>query len=89
MSRLNLECENPMVSKSSLRAVFSRVFGIPDKDLPEIIDTETIATWDSLAHLSLVEEIERVFEVTLAQSEAVTMLSEADIVRVLEKKLQK
>ena len=77
------------VSEPKLRSVFSRVFGIAVENLPRTIDTEAIASWDSLAHLSLIEQLEHEFRVTLTQAEAVTMLTESDIGRVLAKKLQK
>jgi acyl carrier protein len=72
-----------------LRTVFSQVFGIPVDKLPQAIDIDTIAGWDSLVHLSLIEQLEHEFDVTLSQAEVVSMLSESDIVRVLAKKLQK
>ena len=66
-----------------LRSIFARVFEIPVDKLPTMIDTESIATWDSLTHIALIEEIEREFGIELSQAEAVMMLSEADIIRVL------
>jgi acyl carrier protein len=72
-----------------LRSVFSRVFQIPIASLPATIDTEAIAAWDSLAHLSLIEEIEQEFGIRFSQAEAITMFSEADIIRVLTGKAQK
>jgi acyl carrier protein len=66
-----------------LRALFARVFRIPAENLPASIDTESVASWDSLTHLELIDQIEHEFGVELSQAEAVMMLSEAEIMRVL------
>jgi acyl carrier protein len=76
------------VTLAGLRATLSRAFGIPVDKLPTMIDTETIAVWDSLVHLGLIEELEREYGVSISQAERVTMLSEAEIARVLAAKLK-
>ena len=76
------------VTPAGLRATLSRAFGIPVDKLPTTIDTETITVWDSLVHLGLIEELEREYGVSISQSERVTMLSEAEIARLLARKLK-
>ena len=70
-----------------LRGIFSRVFGITLDRLPSTIDTETIAAWDSLAHLALIAELEKEFRTRFSTSESVNMLSESAIARALAMKL--
>jgi acyl carrier protein len=76
------------VVPARLRATLSRAFGIPVDKLPATIDTETISVWDSLVHLGLIEELQREYGVSISQPEAVMMLSEAEIARVLAGKLK-
>lgn len=76
------------MAPARLRAALSRAFGIPVDKLPATIDTESITVWDSLVHLGLIEELEREYGVSISQPEAVTMLSEAEITRVLSGKLK-
>jgi acyl carrier protein len=71
-----------------LRATLSRTFAIPIDKLPTTIDTESVTVWDSLVHLSLIEEIEREFSISISHAEAVTMLSESEIARMLARKLK-
>jgi acyl carrier protein len=76
------------VASARLRATLSRAFGIPVAKLPRTIDTETITVWDSLIHLGLIDELEREYGVSISHAEAVSMLSEEEIARVLAEKLK-
>jgi acyl carrier protein len=76
------------VTAARLRATLSRTFGIPIDKLPATIDTESVTVWDSLVHLSLIEEIEREFGISISHAEAITMLSESEIALMLARKLK-
>ncbi len=58
------------------------------KTIPSSIDTETIENWDSLAHLMIIEEISKKYNLDISTSDASNLLSEQDIIQYLKKNLQ-
>ena len=58
------------------------------KTIPSSIDTETIENWDSLAHLMIIEEISKKYNLDISTSDASNLLSEQEIIQYLKKNLQ-
>jgi len=61
--------------------VFSRVFRV--ETIGEESSPETIPAWDSLAHLALVSELEREFEIDLSPDEVIEMVNVRSIIEIL------
>lgn len=63
-----------------VRGVLARVLGMPMEGITDEASSETIATWDSLRHISLILELEEAFSVRFSGEEIVEMLSLKEIV---------
>lgn len=50
--------------------VLARVFNVPANDLRDDSSPDTIATWDSLAHMMMIVEIEREYSISVAPADA-------------------
>jgi acyl carrier protein len=61
--------------------VFRRVFRV--EMIGEESSPETIPAWDSLAHLALVSELEREFEIDLSPDEVIEMVNIRAILEIL------
>ena len=53
--------------------------------LPETLDADTVAAWDSLGHMSLIARLEEEFAIGIPHNEAVELLSEENIIAVLSR----
>lgn len=62
----------------------SRVFGVEPSLVGDDTSSATLAEWDSLAHVTLVMEVESVYGVALSVEEVLEMTDVAAIKRVLE-----
>jgi acyl carrier protein len=58
-----------------IRDVMAAIFGVDPTDIGEDASQETIETWDSLRHLSLILALEEHFEISLSIDE-ITSLSD-------------
>lgn len=74
-------------------SVFTRVkeiaealFGVPSGEINRETSPDDVETWDSLQHLTLVLELERVFGVQMTPEEITGMLSIGAIVKMMEEK---
>lgn len=70
-----------MTLDAQLQQVFRDVFGagrIDDRSSPE-----TVAGWDSMGHLALVSELERVFAVRFSTTDIVEMVNARCIKEIL------
>jgi len=65
--------------ESRLRKVFAKVFEVEEEEITDASSPETVVLWDSLNHLRLISELEKVFEIRLAQKEIRAMVSFAVI----------
>jgi acyl carrier protein len=66
-----------------LQAVIARAFDRPVSDIGPDARPETIAEWDSVGHISLIEEVEAEFGVRLGTDEILAIHSAADLERML------
>lgn len=55
--------------------VVSEVFGVPREEINADSSPDTIPSWDSLSHISLILSLEAEFGVSLSPEDAMEMLS--------------
>ena len=71
-----------------VRTIACDLFGVPKERISPASTPETIETWDSIQHLSLVLALEEKFGVQISPEEIEEMKSIAAITKVIEGKLQ-
>ncbi len=71
-----------------VRGIASDIFAIPAQEITPESSPETIKTWDSTQHLSLVLALEEQFQIQLSPEEIEQMTSIGEVTRLLESKLQ-
>ncbi len=64
---------------------FVRTFAIDRAEVTPELAYQSIPEWDSVAHMTLVAEIEDVFDVTLDTDEIIDMSDVSKAVEILEK----
>ena len=74
--------------RDALRAEMGSVFEVPVETLPADACTDSVAQWDSLGHLMLIEAVELRFGIAFRHEEMVEMLTEAALVETLAEKTQ-
>lgn len=62
-----------------LKEVLSHVFDIPAEEIDDRTSPENVGLWDSLNHLRMVSEIEKVFRIRLTVKEIRAMRTYASI----------
>ena len=72
---------------NQLKAILGTVFDLPADEINDQTSPGNVGLWDSLNHLRLVTEIEKVFQVRLAQKEIREMLTYAKIREVVGRHL--
>jgi acyl carrier protein len=65
-------------------AVVARLFGLSRSAVTDATSNATVAAWDSLNHITLILELESVFNVSLSAEDALAMTDVASIKRVLQ-----
>tara|TARA_R110002072_G_scaffold220226_1_gene377704 strand:+ start:547 stop:774 length:228 start_codon:yes stop_codon:yes gene_type:complete len=73
--------------KEKLHELMVSNFRLSD-NAPDELSIDTISTWDSITHLMLIDKLEKEFNVEIAHSESIQLLSEAAILLLLEEKLK-
>jgi acyl carrier protein len=63
--------------------VMSRVFGVERSRLDDASSSKTLPEWDSLAHMTLVLELETAYGVTLSVEDVLAMTDVASLRRIL------
>jgi len=63
--------------------VVSRVFGVHRADVTDETSNRTLPAWDSMAHVTLILELESSYGVSLSTEDALQMTTVAEIKRVL------
>ncbi len=58
-----------------LKETLATFFGITVEDIDDDSTSETIANWDSILHIALLAELERIFNVTFSDTEGFDLLS--------------
>jgi len=58
-----------------LRTTLADVLGIPAETIDDDTSTDTVESWDSLAHMNLIIALEETFAITVPDDEAVDLTS--------------
>jgi acyl carrier protein len=74
-----------MSNLDRLRVVFRGALALPDDYDVDSLEYRSIEKWDSLAHLSLVAEIEDAFDMMIDTDEVIDMSSFVKAVEILRK----
>ena len=70
-----------------LEKVIREVFSIEEETIDENWTSDDIPDWDSLGHLNLIMEIEKVFDIKIEIEEMFEVEKLGDIIPILEKRL--
>ena len=72
---------------NQLKSIMSTVFDLPAEEINDQTNPGDVGLWDSLNHLRMVTEIEKVFRIRLTQKEIREMLTYAKIREVVGRHL--
>lgn len=74
--------------KQKLKDVFSKVFQANDLEITEDLTADKVAKWDSLSHLTMISEVEKVFGIKFKLKELVNMKNVGDLIQMISEKTQ-
>jgi len=74
-----------MNNKEKLTKVFADALGVDEKIITDDLQYNSIPEWDSVAHMSLVAEIEETFNIMLDTDDIIDMSSPAKAKEILAK----
>ena len=69
---------------NQLKSILGKVFDLQAEEIEDETSPENVGLWDSLNHLRLITEIEKVFRIRLSMKEVRSMVSFAKIREVVE-----
>jgi Acyl carrier protein len=73
---------------NQLKSIMGTVFDLPADEIHDETSPENVGLWDSLNHLRLITEIEKVFRIRLSMKEVRSMISYAKIREIVVGHLQ-
>jgi len=73
---------------NQLKSILGTVFDLPADEIHDETSPENVGLWDSLNHLRLTTEIEKVFRIRLSMKEVRAMVSYAKIRAIVDHHLQ-
>ncbi len=73
-------------NKNLVRDIMVSVLGLTADQVDEYASSETIESWDSLKHMSLVVSLEEEFDIEFDEEEILTLTSLPEIMATLSKK---
>lgn len=74
-----------MSNNDRLYASFAKGLGLPVEQISDALSYNTIPQWDSVAHMGLIAELEKTFEVMLDTDDIIDMNSVAKAREILRK----
>ncbi len=74
-----------MRNKDKLLKVFIKALGIQEELISDELQYNSIPEWDSVAHMSLVTELEETFDIMLDTDDIIDMSSPIKAKEILEK----
>ena len=74
-----------MINQEKLVKVFSEALGVDEKVITDELQYNSIPEWDSVAHMSLVAELEEAFGIMLDTDDIIDMSSPAKAREILAK----
>ena len=75
--------------QEQLLSVFRSVFEIDDLQIADDMTADNIEQWDSLAHITLITEVEKSFEVRFRNAEVARLKNIGDLKALINKHLSK
>jgi acyl carrier protein len=75
--------------RSTLNGVFHRVFENPDIEISDEMTAQDVPEWDSLAHISLIVEIEEEFAIKLNIDDIAGLKNVGEMIAMIELKTVK
>ncbi|WP_372519574.1 acyl carrier protein [Candidatus Ruminimicrobiellum ovillum] len=70
-----------------LEQIFKSVLEEDDLTISENMETSDIQGWDSLAHINIIEEIEKHFNIHISVGEIVVLKTVGDMVKLIQSKI--
>ncbi len=74
-----------MNNKEKLKKVFAEALGVNEEIITDELQYNSIPEWDSVAHMSLVAELEEAFDIMLDTDDIIDMSSPAKAREILAK----
>jgi acyl carrier protein len=74
---------------NQLKSILGTVFDLPADEIHDETSPESVGLWDSLNHLRLITEIEKVFRIRFSMIEVRAMVTYAKIREIVEDHLRK
>ena len=71
------------ILRTQLRQLMAKTFNVRLDDLEDLPSPDTTKGWDSLAHMSLIEGLERHYNVEITHAESVELLDQNKILSFL------
>jgi acyl carrier protein len=70
-----------------LTSLFKEIIGVSPETDPNEITMERIEDWDSMAHMTLITQIEEEFEISLEAEEIMAMTTYPKIKKIIDSKI--
>lgn len=74
-----------MTNSEKYKDVFIRIFELDNTDEVESLAYQVLESWDSLGHMALIAELERVFEVSIEMDDVIDLSSYLVGIEILKK----
>ena len=74
-----------MSNESKLKKAFSTSLGIPESQITDTLEYNSIPEWDSIGHMGLVAEIDKTFDTMLETDDVIDLSSFKKAKEILEK----
>ena len=74
-----------MTNEARYRGIFRDIFGVPDSALNETFTFKDVKAWDSMTHLTLINELETAFDVMFETEDVLHFGGFENGRRILEK----
>ena len=71
--------------EQKLREIFCDVFSIEEKDVTDELAYSSIPTWDSVAHMAMVAEVEEAFDIMMDTDDIIDMSTFKISVEIVER----
>ena len=71
--------------EQKLRKIFCDVFSIDEQDVKDELAYSSIPTWDSVAHMAMVAEVEETFDIMMDTDDIIDMSTFKISVEIVEK----
>jgi acyl carrier protein len=73
------------MNERKLKSIFAEVLGVSEESITDELTYNSIAEWDSVAHMALVSEIDDQFDIMLDTEDVLDMSSFAKAKEILKK----